>query len=95
MDRDDKHAIFDAHTLVEAQLRDPDSAVFDDQRSWLEPPNVLVRRIAGTPVIVCGWVNAKNGYGGMTGDEAYIVDLRNSSAVIEANAEQVRALCAS
>lgn len=95
MDEDDKHAIFDAHALVEAQLRDPDSAVFDDQRSWLQEPNVVVRRLAGKPVIVCGWVNAKNGYGGMTGDQVYIADLRNSAVVIDATSEQLSASCPS
>ena len=92
-DRNDRSAVFQAHSLVEAQLRDPDSAVFDDQRSWLAPANVLVHRINGVPVIICGWVNSRNGFGGMTGDQAYVVDLRDSSVVIEAGAELVKSAC--
>ncbi len=95
MDRDDKHAIFAAHRLVQARLRDPDSAVFDKQQSWLQDPEVLVRRIDGKPAIICGWVNAKKGFGGMTGDQAYVVNLRDGSVVIGAGSTLLRFYCSS
>ena len=46
-----------AEIIVKGLLRDPSSATF------LHHPES-----AG-----CGWVNARNGYGGMAGDQAFIV----------------------
>lgn len=43
-------------------LRDPDSAQFGETR---------VSRKQGAPVI-CGTVNSRNGFGGMTGDKRFI-----------------------
>ncbi len=93
MSREDKEAVALAHELVEQRLRDPDSAIFDDQRSWMQEPVVLVRRVGGKPVFVCGTVNAKNGYGGMTGDELYVVDLRDNAAMIEVGNTLVKSAC--
>jgi hypothetical protein len=47
---------------VQKLLRDPDSAEFND---------AYVSRKAGVPAI-CGTVNSKNGFGGMTGAQRYI-----------------------
>jgi len=46
-----------AEIIVRGNLREPQSATF------LHDPN--------TPG--CGWVNARNGYGGMAGNQAFIV----------------------
>ena len=46
-----------AEIIVKGLLRDPSSA------SFMHDPD--------TPG--CGWVNARNGYGGMAGDQAFIV----------------------
>ena len=53
--------------LVLAVLRDPDSAVFTGVQSFRPPHN-------GGKVIVCGYVNSHNGFGGMTGSQRFIVD---------------------
>ena len=47
---------------IKARLRDPESARFTD---------VVVSRRSGSPV-VCGYVNAKNGFGGYVGKEPFI-----------------------
>lgn len=47
---------------LEKRLKDPESAQFRNER---------VSRSSGNPV-VCGEVNAKNGFGGFTGFEPYI-----------------------
>ncbi|MGN5374589.1 hypothetical protein [Sphingomonas hankookensis] len=52
----------DVEAAVRATLRDPDSASFS---KWTINPNEK---------IVCGQVNAKNGYGGFTGDEWFVYD---------------------
>ena len=51
-----------AERRVREMLRDPESATFHGER---------VSSKLGTPV-VCGTVNAKNGFGGMTGDQRFI-----------------------
>lgn len=52
---------------VKEQLRDPDSARFGEM--WAHND----RKFAGKPVTaVCGSVNAKNGYGGYTGDRNFV-----------------------
>jgi hypothetical protein len=53
-----------AAQLVKPKLRDPDSAVFS---SLIYHP--------GTPnrsTIICGYVNSRNGFGGMTGPQRFI-----------------------
>ena len=47
---------------VKARLRDPDSATFSQVR--------VVRR--GETTAICGYVNSKNGLGGMTGPQRFI-----------------------
>jgi hypothetical protein len=53
-----------AGAQVRASLRDPGSAKFRDVRA-AGPDSALV---------VCGYVNAKNGLGGFTGDTPFVVD---------------------
>jgi len=58
----DTRRIMDAEDAIKAKLRDPSSARFDGQQ---------VSRRSGNPV-VCGYVNAKNGFGGMSGRTRFI-----------------------
>lgn len=48
---------------VKGQLKDPTSPLFGEFRSAKNSDDV---------VTVCGWVNAKNSYGGYTGDKPFI-----------------------
>ena len=50
-----------AEQVVSSQLRDPDSAQFD--------PFDLRFHLVSSGMIVCGTVNAKNGFGGYTGKQ--------------------------
>lgn len=52
-----------AETLVQVRLRDPASATFMGAK--------VVER--GKEKAVCGFVNAKNGFGGMAGDQWFAV----------------------
>lgn len=52
-----------AEDVVKARLRDPESARFE---------HVRTSRATGLPV-VCGTVNAKNGFGGYGGPQPYLV----------------------
>jgi len=52
-----------AETLVQVRLRDPESATFMGAKV------VQVGKEKG----VCGFVNAKNGFGGMAGDQWFLV----------------------
>lgn len=54
--------IFAGEDAVRARLRDPGSAEFS---------NVRVSRKSGVAA-VCGYVNARNGFGGMAGRERFI-----------------------
>jgi hypothetical protein len=51
-----------AMEIVKSRLKDPGSAQFSD---------FYLSRKAGTPVM-CGKVNSKNGFGGMTGPQRFI-----------------------
>lgn len=61
-----------AERQVRGLLRDPDSATFS---------NSVVRERDGARV-VCGYVNARNGFGGYTGDTMWIVVEGLKQAVI-------------
>ena len=50
---------FDYEDAVKAELRDPDSAQFSD--------------VVSEAGVACGFVNAKNGYGGFSGKMAFVV----------------------
>jgi hypothetical protein len=58
----DDEVITRAQASVSENLRDPDSAQFSD----------MVALKNGRDTIVCGFVNAKNGYGGYTGRKRFI-----------------------
>lgn len=60
-----------AKVAVLAKLRDPQSAVFD---------GVHVSRGPSLP-LVCGWVNSRNGFGGMTGRQRFTGS--NNGATLE------------
>jgi hypothetical protein len=53
---------------VRRQLRDPQSAIFRDLSATND------RKIGQSPagLVVCGYVNAKNGFGGYTGEKPFI-----------------------
>lgn len=54
-----------AEQLVKNKLRDPGSAEFSDVR--------VIAASSGGSNIVCGRVNARNGFGGMIGRQRFIV----------------------
>lgn len=53
-----------AKLIVSERLRDPDSAIFSDITVYPEQED--------RPVIICGYVNSRNGFGGMTGPQRFI-----------------------
>lgn len=53
-----------AKTLISAKLRDPDSAIFSNMVVYPERED--------RSVIICGYVNSRNGFGGMTGAQRFI-----------------------
>ena len=53
-----------AERVVKERLRDPDSAEFSNMK--VSPPT------DDSPAIICGYVNSKNGFGGMTGPQRFI-----------------------
>lgn len=56
--------VADAQRAVKAELKDPDSAKFHG----LRPLKGFDGKVNG----YCGWVNAKNSYGGYTGDSFFL-----------------------
>jgi hypothetical protein len=64
---------------VRAKLRDPQSAIFRD----LSATNDRKIGTMKAGLIVCGYVNAKNGFGGYTGDKMFITFYRIGTADIE------------
>ncbi|MEG3089181.1 hypothetical protein [Sphingomonas sp. PB4P5] len=54
-----------AQELVKQHLHDPSSAEFSDIR--------VIPAGGGKPIIVCGKVNSKNGFGGMNGAKRFVV----------------------
>ena len=64
--REKETAISSAAADVRRLLRDADSAQFGRQHLYT---NVNAR----LGITICGYVNAKNGFGGYTGDKGYIV----------------------
>lgn len=55
---------YQAKGWVRSALKDPDSAKFRDVR---------VLGHGETHTLACGYVNAKNSYGGYTGDQAFMI----------------------
>lgn len=62
-EREDGELTRSAKAAMRDRLKDPESARFED---------LIVARFSGAPV-VCGHVNAKNGFGGYTGKKAFLV----------------------
>jgi hypothetical protein len=62
-EREDRALIREAETKMAGRLKDPASAQFTD---------VLVVRMSGNPM-VCGYINAKNSFGGYTGRRAFVM----------------------
>ncbi len=52
-----------AETLIKNRLRDPSSAEFS---------SIEVQRVPGFAPVVCGLVNSRNGFGGMSGPQRFI-----------------------
>lgn len=75
----DADAIAHAKAIVANKLKDPESAQFKDlvQRPPSEP---------GKSAVVCGWVNAKNSYGGYVGFKPFLVVGETSIVRDEASA---------
>jgi len=92
-DTDDWAAVLKAHELIKDQLRDPDAAIFDRQAHWYDTARVIIHRINEKPAIICGTVNAKNGFGGYNGEQYYVVDVRENSVVVGAGPGLVQAAC--
>ncbi|WP_315809468.1 hypothetical protein [Pseudomonas sp. C9-3] len=63
-----------AKEAVLAKLKDPDSAKFGQ----------IISKASG---IVCGYVNAKNAFGGYTGDKAFMYSPQKQIAVIQGEAK--------
>ena len=55
--------VSNAHALVSARLKDPDSAQFGEDRVLGNGPDQRI----------CGSVNARNGFGGYAGADRYVV----------------------
>lgn len=58
-----------AEDAVRRQLKDPDSAKFE----------AVMQRPSG---VVCGWVNARNGFGGYSGKSAFWYDPATGEAFV-------------
>ncbi|MEM6826364.1 MAG: hypothetical protein AAF553_00315 [Pseudomonadota bacterium] len=54
-----------AEEVIRKRLRDPDSAEFSDL--------MVFPRTEGRSAIICGYVNSRNGFGGLTGRQRFIV----------------------
>lgn len=61
--RTERQRVRDAQAMVRARLKDPESAEFS---------NVTVAQ-HGDTVATCGYVNAKNSFGGFTGKKSFLV----------------------
>ncbi|HEY5085771.1 MAG TPA: hypothetical protein VII66_00295 [Gemmatimonadaceae bacterium] len=54
--------VYEAKAEVTRQLKDPESAQFSD----------VTAHVVGGVVVACGYVNAKNGFGGYTGQTEFV-----------------------
>lgn len=62
-----RQAVFDAHQTLRGQLKDPDSAQFDPHDGSGYSFNS-----DGSLYAICGAVNARNGFGGYVGQQAWV-----------------------
>lgn len=61
-----------AEDAIRRELRDPESAIFRD---------VMAGQGPGGPLVVCGYVNARNGFGGYVGEEIFIATIANGAVL--------------
>lgn len=64
--RVDNEQLRSLYSVVRSRLRDPSSAIFGDHRALRKFEN------GESEIAVCGLVNAKNVYGGYTGEQMYL-----------------------
>jgi hypothetical protein len=69
-------------TAVAREMRDPESARFDGIRAGKTPSGELV---------VCGWVNARNGFGGYAGREPFAGYLKGGEFSVVAISPSIEA----
>jgi hypothetical protein len=83
---DAKYSLDVVQMAVKQQLRDPDSATFGPMSLYSD------RKMNGyhTPV-VCGTVNSKNGFGGYSGNRAFVFLIPLTAVIIEGPADQQQA----
>jgi hypothetical protein len=83
------------HRGARQKLRHPGSAIFDGQTSWTDPetPLIISRTSDGGVRAVGGRVNAKNGFGGYTGERLYIVDFEGDFVTASATVEEMQSHC--
>jgi hypothetical protein len=91
---DQQDAIDECQKSAKESLKDPDSARFDSWKATeaLTPPPAgwSYNALAGDRYyLVSGMVNAKNGFGGYTGDELYTCDAVVSRDKVDAQARPV------
>lgn len=80
-EREDRERKRTAQDLIKATLKDPESAQFSD---------VMVVRVSGAPV-VCGYVNARNGFGGLSGRKGFVLTDKSLTMEEASEREFVRA----
>jgi hypothetical protein len=84
---DQQDVISTCQDSVKKMLKDPDSARFDDWTAWDVAPVVGVAHYVDEKDFSAkGMVNAKNGFGGYTGDEPYSCDAAVTSGTVHATA---------
>ena len=77
----------EAKRLVEAELRDPRSAQWEDLRSGTAPTgDAAFPRLTSGGRIVCGRVNGRNAFGAYAGFQRFIVDLSAGRVIMEPDA---------
>lgn len=77
---------------VASKLLDPDSARFDDLYKIIRYEENLetgVRAQIGDSNLLCGYVNAKNAYGGYTGRTLFYYNIEQDSAIILTNTSDI------
>lgn len=82
-------SVADAQRAVRAELKDPDSAKFRGIKPLRDERPGAGGKVNG----YCGWVNAKNSYGGYTGESYFIVSYPKRKVVIVPPELSSPALC--
>ena len=75
----DAKLLVDGQARIKRLLREPDSAKFSDVAVHVSPDGEKV---------VCGKVNAKNGFGGMTGNKDFYVHSKVNRIVVSGRADE-------